>query len=81
MRYVVRTYATGGGHERDRPDVETWSEDPDESAELFLQLVDLDPKARRADMKFRLLSCLLRGDRSFAVLSDSAYYKIERITP
>lgn len=81
MRYVVRTYSVVpriGAFEIDRPDVETWCEDPAEAAELFMELIQRDGTVQQRT-GHRLLTCILRGDRSFAVLSHHSYYTVEAL--
>jgi hypothetical protein len=77
VRYVVRTYSIVG-YDSSRPDVETWFDDPAEAAELYMQLIANDETTPRSS-GHRLLTCMLRGDRSFAVLSNHSYYKIEAV--
>lgn len=79
MRYVVRTYdITGTAHDSNRPDVETWFDDPAEAADLYMNLLSQDESAPHTT-GHRLLTCMLRGDRTFAVLSRHSYYKIEAL--
>jgi hypothetical protein len=74
----VRYRVTNQSHDADRPDVETWFDDPAEAADLYLSLIRDDDTAPM-DVGFRLLTCMLRGDRSFAVLSGHSYYKVEAL--
>lgn len=81
MRYVVRTYSvvpSSGVHDSNRPDAEAWFDDPAEAAELYMQLIAADDTAPMHS-GHRLLTGMLRGDRSFAVLSRHSYYKIEAL--
>lgn len=75
MRYRV---ATSGVRRPAIADVETWFDDPAEAADLFMELLAQDDTTPH-NSGHRLLTCLLLGDRSFAVLSGNSYYKIEAL--